>query len=221
MDGRWTEIKTIWRESPPLWFVTGVGAGLVIGFILGMNARQPLDGWFVDGFWAEALGITLTVGLLDTLSRYRDREQQKERLIRQADSKANAIAIDAIDELRAEGWLTGENGLLKKRDMKHARLMNARLKEANLEGSDLFRANFIHAHMTSANLRNTQLNEAIFCHARMIGVDFTGANVAGANFTATTFDQDVTLPDGTPYDQALGLEQWGRFGAIIDEDVPL
>lgn len=218
---RWDEITDIWRNNTAVALTLGLIVGLVLGLILGLAYHNELDGWFIDGFWTEALGIALTVGVLDRLNSYRLREQQKERLIWQANSKSNTTAIDAIDELRSEGWLCGDDGLLQDQDMKHARLMNARLKNANLQGTDLFKASFIHAHMTGVNLRDCQLKGALFCHARLIGADFTGANVRDTNFTLATFDKNTILPDGTPYDNSKGHEQWEAFGAIVDDDVPI
>lgn len=97
------------------WFyeLAAGAAILIISILIGAA-------WFDDGkqdyrmnLFTEGMGIVATVFFINRIYEYRDRKNLKCRLIREAGSRANAIAISAIDQLREEGWLTGDKSSLK------------------------------------------------------------------------------------------------------------
>ena len=116
------DFDTAWEESRQarrswtrpdvyLTLLLGSAVGLAVGVMLGA-------GWFADeGYWTnvytEALSIVLTVVVIGVINEWRETERRKRDLIRRAGSRSNEIAKDAVDEMRHEGWLTGENGLLR------------------------------------------------------------------------------------------------------------
>lgn len=106
MENRWHEIVQFWQRQSPYWLLPGFVVGLIIGLLIGWSAN--LDNWFLDGFWAEGLGIVITVLLIERVQAWRNREEYKKQLVRQARSRSNDIAISAVDELRGNGWLVGE-----------------------------------------------------------------------------------------------------------------
>ncbi|MDE2776073.1 MAG: pentapeptide repeat-containing protein [Chloroflexota bacterium] len=170
------------------------------------------------------VGAGVTIFFIDRLNDHRATESLKRRLIREAGSRSNDIAISAAEWLRREGWLCGSGGLLNGEFLEGANLRNANLERAQFEGSrlslayfqdavlykvnmrgaHLFDASFqgaglLHADLTDADLRMAQFGGSI-----LIGADFQGANLqfadlqgailGGNNFT------DATLPDGSKYD---------------------
>jgi hypothetical protein len=112
---RWAEIKEIWRSYPALYLVAGFILGLV--FFPGIQSISSDYAVFLSNLAPEAVGILVTVFLIDRLYTMRDEARQirelKERLVREAGSSSNETAKKAIDELRDRGWLSGEDGLLK------------------------------------------------------------------------------------------------------------
>ena len=181
--------------------------GLTVGFLIGMSlAKQVhLDEGFVafaDGLWPEVLGISVTVAFIDRLYRRRDesrREQElRERLLREARSNLNQVALNAINEVREYGWLTGDAGLMKGAFLERANLENAGLKQANLEGADFTSSSFITADLRQARLVNAKLEYT----------NFTGANLKGANLLGVEYDDDTILPDGSKWNTTVDMARF-------------
>jgi hypothetical protein len=134
---------------------------------------------YIVSLSAEYVGIILTVLLVQQLVSYRDRRQYRQRLTRHARSRENALAIQAVRELAAEGWLF--DGSLKGCTLSGANLENAELKGARLPGVDLSGANLHNADLRSADLRASEL----------AGADLQGANLYGARlFEARLYQYD-------------------------------
>lgn len=91
---------------------------LVIGIIVGAIIFSTREGYDIN-VWTEALGVAagagVTVFMLDRMNTRRERLSLQRRLIREAGSRSNDIAISAVEWLRAEGWLKGTDGLLRVR----------------------------------------------------------------------------------------------------------
>ncbi len=102
-------------------------AGLVFGpFLLGiMNGPDE----YRPNLITEALGIGFTVLIIDWIYEQRARRELRRRLKREAGSRANAIAISAVEWIRAEGWLEGDDGLLKGANLINANLLRGRLAQ--------------------------------------------------------------------------------------------
>lgn len=142
------------------------------------------------------VGAGVTIFFIDRLNDYRATENLKWRLIREAGSRSRDIAISAVEWMDREGWLQGEDGLLKGADLRNARLSGARLNGANMQGAKLHSADLHRAELKNANLEDTDLTQACFCGARsnearlngatMIGTVLKSANLNGAILQGAT-----------------------------------
>ena len=180
-ENRWQEIIEIWRSNQWLFVVIGYVIGLLT-FPLLQEIITNLAG-LLSGFVPEAVGIGFTVIFIDRLNQQREEKRRikdlQERLVREAGSTVNSIAVHAINELRNHDWLEGENGLLQNTNLRNANLANANLNGANLAGSELRKANLAGARLNSVNL---------------IGADLSNANLRGtdlqkSNLEGTTLDR--------------------------------
>ncbi|MCY4540518.1 MAG: pentapeptide repeat-containing protein [Chloroflexi bacterium] len=175
---------------------------LLLGWIGGMD--------YVTNIYTELIGVILSTGvtvvIVDQFYERRDKERLKHQLVREAGSSINAVAINAIEQLRLNGWLIGEEGLLRGAQLRDADLRGANLKEVNLQGAslwnakldeaDCYNANLQYAFLHNASLQKAKLNganlqesmlmgsnlrEALLFHANMQGAFLDRANLAGAD----------------------------------------
>jgi uncharacterized protein YjbI with pentapeptide repeats len=162
----------------------------------------------------ELASIALTVLIIDRIYESQANRQLKMQLFREMSSRDNGIALRAISELRAHGWL--EDGSLR-----GIRLENANLQNANLSGADLRKAYFYQTNLSRANLANANLQSAT-----LIATDLDGANLAKANLDdinshfgdqrlVNLLDDTLkhayrlvgaTMPDGSKYNGRFNLE---------------
>jgi uncharacterized protein YjbI with pentapeptide repeats len=134
------------------------------------------ESW-LQNFSTEMFGAFLTFILLELVVGSRQQreaelkaeQQLKQRLIIQMRSQDNAIALQALDELDAHGWL--EDGSLQGAHLWGANLQGAGLLQANLQGASLGGANLQGANLVGANLQG----------ARLSGANLQGADLKYAN----------------------------------------
>jgi len=213
-EARREEIRAVQKKYS--WFYALIIGAVLIGVGVGIAASEFADD--SRGFWmnlvTEALGVVtsvvITVFVIDRIYERRNEmrrtEELKRRLVREAGSRSNDVAIDALDHLRSEGWLTGEDGLLQGAQLRGANLQGANLREANLQGANLWNAKldkadchntnlqyaFLHnaslqmAELNGANLQESllmsaNLGEAILFHANMQGAFVGNANLSSAD----------------------------------------
>lgn len=217
--------------------VTGL---LVLGimFALGRSHFGGGNGEYHMNLLTEAMGIVATVFIIDWWYERAATKRLKSRLVREAGSRSNDIALSAVDELSAEGWLVGEHGLLKGQDLLDANLDKADLEGANLEGANLARASLNHARLSGANLKGANLNLTDLDWTLLVGANLEGAqirtsslqnatlddaNLSGANLEesvlieASFLDallEGATLPDGSTFTSDMDL---GRFTDELHE----
>jgi hypothetical protein len=170
--------RDVWRNYKDLYTLAGRALPFIAGIVIGGIIFASDEGYFTN-LYTEILSIIATVGVLDYLNK-RDRQNEaiqnvKERLIRDAGSSINAIAIKAVEDLRTQGWLAGNDGLLRRVDLVSANLESASLSTANLAGATILNANLRKAVLTYSNLEQADLSSG----------DLTGANLSSANLTAT------------------------------------
>ena len=124
------------------WTVRFVFVGLIAlaVFVLGWIGGSD----YVTNIYTELIGVIISIGvtvvIVDQFYERRDREREKEqaqreeerrteelkrRLVRDAGSRSNDVAIAAIDELREREWLEGDKGLLKGADLWKTNLKGA------------------------------------------------------------------------------------------------
>ena len=170
--------------------------GLVLfGDFIGERIFGSSQDYFLNVF-TEAMGVGVTVFIIDRYYASRDRQRRekdrqrqerqetaelKRRLVRESRSRSNAKAIAAVEMLSDKGWLTGEHGLLKGAHLLGANLQNADLSWANLTGASLWSANLRDAHMYNAQLQGAELRCANIESANLGEANLQGANLEEAN----------------------------------------
>jgi uncharacterized protein YjbI with pentapeptide repeats len=155
-----------------------------------------LAGDFYANISSELASIAITVLIIDTLNRRRDQRVEerrtREQLIRQMGSQVNEVARRAVEELRAEGWLT--DGSLQEADLRVANLEEAKLWDADLQGVNLQWAKLKKANLNRAVLVGANLKQANLQAARLNGADVRGANLFEAKLYRVGF-HDAKLND--------------------------
>jgi uncharacterized protein YjbI with pentapeptide repeats len=138
----------------------------------------------------------------------------KTQLIHKLQNFDNKVVLQAIEELRARGWL--EDGTLAGLSFQHVHLQGADLYNADLSGADLMMADLRWANLSNANFQNTQLGNANLYQANMSKTNIQGtklskANLQGViNLTDNQLKQayrlqDAIMPDGGRYDGSFNL----------------
>lgn len=179
-DKREIERKDIWKQYRDFYPISGGIILVIIGIWLGSILFSE---GYETNLYTEAMGVLVTILVLDRINQWRDRQALKKRLIREAGSRSNEVAISAIEWLRAEDWLVGKNSLLKEAHLWSAKLDNANLNDANLEGVYLREASLVSVSFRKANLANTQFRRANLSDAQMGDADLRGADLHNSNLT--------------------------------------
>ena len=196
---RQEEIRGIQKEYKWLYQLLGGIALLVLGIFLGIKIGEAE---FYDrqrdyqmNLWTEAVGVIASIGLtvfiLDRMSERREsirqQEQLKRDLVRDAGSRVNQTAVNAVEQLRHKGWLTGDDSLLIGVNLYKASLEGAPLTEANLSYTNLERADLRNARMAAADLVEVHLVSAV-----LNGADLSWTNLQGAHvYAASLKDADL------------------------------
>ena len=130
-------------------------------------------------------------------------------------SSENKLVLEAVEELRAHGWLS--DGTLKNVTLIHAHLEGADLMNADLEGVDFHQAHLEFADLSSANLTSAKLVRATLKGANLNDTILRGADLFKANLVDAIGlipSQlrkakrliGAILPDGKLYDGRFNLE---------------
>ncbi len=146
--------------------------------------------------------------------RLRGIEEQKRTLIRQMGSTLNDRAVQAVEDLRAHGWI--EDGSLRGAKLSRAHLARAPLQRADLEdaqlfgtelqGASLYQASLVNARMAAADLRRAKLGRADLRGASMEGVNMAGASGVGHRQLRVALRlKGATMTDGARYDGRYNL----------------
>jgi len=141
-------------------------------------------------------------------------KKQIDELLNRLRTNSNRVALRAVDELRAEGWLT--DGSLQGVAMCKAPLQGANLADANLCCAGLHQANLEWADLSGAVLRAAKLSLCILSganlkNAKLENADFFKASLRGVkNLTDEQLMQAArllgsTLPNGERYDGRFSL----------------
>lgn len=182
--------ETDWRESEYspeqqkfIYRLMGYAVLVIVGIIIGAGlfgtggalfAGQDDTRAYSTNLYTEFISITITVLVLNTLAERREQNRRtadlKARLLREARSTVNDVAVQAINEIRENGWLTSADGLLKGANLVEANLRFVDLSKANLEFTKLIRTRLQRANLMDANLIGAQLE----------GAKLQGANLASA-----------------------------------------
>ena len=202
---RLKEIRAIHKKYKVFYWLLG-GAIIVLAFLwVGtLLFHDDQDPSYEMNLFTELVGVIVSIGftvlVVDQINERRETERRKEQaqreqekameelkvsLVRNAASRVNQTAVNAIEELRHKGWLEGDDGLLRNADLIEANLVGADLRGANLEGtwlqkaqlqdSDLSKARLNGARMFGANLREAKLQGTDLTDAKMTHTDLRGA----------------------------------------------
>lgn len=155
------------------------------------------------------VGAGVTVLVIDRFNEYRATESLKRRLVREAGSRSHDIAISAVEWMDREGWLRGEEGLLRGANLCESRLQDTRLDGANLEGVNLERADLTNVTLNDANLKDANsvfakakgsvLNEATLENAKMNSADLDGAYLKCSQLEHATLSHAKIRPADLDY----------------------
>lgn len=168
-----------------LYLFTGILLGVLSARFVGID---KLD--FIDSLFPEAVGILFTVLVLERLNEQRSTRNCKEQLIRQMRNPNHHLALMAVQELRAKGWLTDGS------------LRGAYLDRTNLQGGSLRDSDLRGASLRGANLRDIHPYGANFSAA-----DLTGADLLRADLSRTRLE-GARLPDGTMWTPNVDLARF-------------
>jgi len=176
---RQEEIQEIHKKHRPFYELLSGTIFLVIGIAIGALWFGSQNQDYYMNLFTEGMGVIASVGItvliIDRWYASRDRKHLKRRLIREAGSSSNDIAMNAIEQLGDEGWLTGDDGALRGMYLKGADLRRAKLHQANLQNAKLSQAILQRAILDKAELHNADLFK----------VDLQGACLDGANLQKT------------------------------------
>lgn len=171
---RTEEINQIYREYSTFYRLlsgaTLVFVGILLGAILFSGDSPLIPDDYLTNLYTEGVSVVLTIAVLNLFAerreRSRRREETREQLLRDAGSTVNATARSAVDEIRARGWLDGDEALLRDTDLSGANLENVDLRYSDLKGTDFRRSN-----LSGARMRYTQVDGCDFRRARMHGTN--------------------------------------------------
>ncbi|MEM9951763.1 MAG: pentapeptide repeat-containing protein [Chloroflexota bacterium] len=206
-SARRDDIQSIHQQYLPFYNIGGGLALILIGIWIGSLIFT--SGYFTN-VYTEALSVIATIVVLDRLNDWREERRLKARLRREATSRDNSTALNAIDWLRAENWLTLDNRehLLREQKLSRANLQDAYLYQADLENCNFYKSTLRDADISKANLRGAYLHNANLANASAFGTDFRGACLWYANMRnmrhldKAIFDETTILPDSRPlYDE--------------------
>lgn len=153
-------------------------------------------------------------------------------LIRKLRSPETKVVLEAIEELRARGWL--EDGSLSDIPLLHVHMEGADLAKADLHNTDLHQA-----HLQDANLSMVNFSRAKLSRANLMGADLSKANLQNADLFKAQLSEvrnlnpeqlkqaqrlfGATMPDGSTYDGRynlpgdIELAKWGKVNPADPE----
>ena len=142
----------------------------------------------------------MTVFVIDRLSRNREEQEARIRLIHEVGSKDNATTLKAIHKIRERGWLSGDDGVLRRGRLSGVNLEGANLHAVNLEGAHLSLVNLEGANLSYANFKGADLQYAnlkgvYLYEANLEDTNLSGVNFRDANLNRVKFNEKVVLPD--------------------------
>jgi len=220
-----------WIPNPRRWWKSLDRTSRQILMVLfGVAVVLSVPAAVLSGDWSglllnlgtELAGGAVTFILLEEILGGRKR---KAELIREMGSPDNGIALRAVNELSAHGWLT--DGSLRKvnlplADLRGASFWTADLQEAFLLGAKLQRTPMFRANLQKADLSLANLQEAILAGANLKGAIMWDANLELAELVAgvymgmkdnpetweAEFDETTILPDGTNWTPDTDMERF-------------
>jgi len=190
-EARRKEIQKIHRKHRFFYEMLGGAVVLVISVLIGAGAFGAESVDYRMNLFTEGMGIVATVFMINRWYAHREREGLKRRLIREAGSRSHDIAISAVEWMEREGWLRGEDSLMKGASLPGAMLRRARLEGANLEGADLSLADLRKAGLKDANLNGANLFMADVSKSLLKDADLGGADLHSAKLRRAAYRKPI------------------------------
>lgn len=185
---RMQEIKAIWRENQGLYVVAGILIGLMLFPLLDLVINNLNE--LLVGLVPEAIGIVFTVLILDRVYQNHEEKKYKQQIIQEMASLDNSTALRAAETINSKGW--AQDGSLIEARLREANLENIRMDSANLHHSHLvginlrngkmYRTDFSRVQMSDSDLRYGRFNISNFENAMASDVDFRDCNLVSCNF---------------------------------------
>ncbi len=207
-SSRRKEIQSIHKKHRLFYELLGGAVLLVIGVAIAASFFGIGNRDYHMNLATEVIGVGVTVVIFDRIYAHRDRERQREQaqrdeerqteelkrsLVRDAGIPSNDMAIKAISELQARGWLEGNEGLLKGADLSEAELKKADLSYANLMGAVFYKAELQHADLAGAILHRASFNDADMQHAELFKADLRNSRLVDAKLQyAQMYETDLS-----------------------------
>jgi hypothetical protein len=170
-NGHWSKVMHWLTPVRAVGFLIGL-FGLITS-VFGHYYQSGFASGMVREFYAnvgtECISISITVIIIDWLYERRDTQRERERLAREMRNRDNGLALQAVEELRANDWLSGKL------------LVGKHLWDANLEGANLSRVNMYRIYLNRANLQSANLDKADLEAAHLEKANLRGAHLAWAN----------------------------------------
>ena len=180
------------------------------------DAKDYETNLYTEGF-GVFLSVFISVVIIGGWSYWRERQQLRARLKREAGSRSFDIAIAAVEWLDDKNWLIGDKGVLKGAKLDNANLQGAWLEQANLQGAWLYQANLQKAQLAFAQMQYALLQDANLQNAKLMNADLRNAYLFGANMQdARLMDSDMRGAEM----QKVDLQNAWLYGADM-QDVEL
>lgn len=217
---------------------------LVVAAYIQRDTPQEFVQSVLTNIGTELLGLAITVLIVDALYKRLQEDQIKRQLIRDMGAADNAVALRAVQELKANGWLTDgtlvgvdltqanlQGVRLIKANLKGVRLCGANLRESiliavNMQGADLRSVDFEKAGIAGCNFRDTdlwaaefkesELRKVDFITSHLVGVDFTDAKIMGCHFQDARFGLSTHWPDGFDPREAGAIDKGNWVGSLFE-----
>ena len=214
---RWWNNKEL-RSSLPAIVLILAFFGLVLFYKHGRDNISPNDAYALnvhtEGF-GVALGVIITVFVIDALNRRRDAERRQQdlidRLLREARSPEPVIASHALHEIQDRYLHTKEKSVLKggyllqarwegvtlnyfnlqeafmtDSTLKNSRLFMVEMQRASLWLASMTNVSFIGVNLTESNLGNSNLVRVVMRNVNLHGANFESANMEGIEIRNST-----------------------------------
>jgi hypothetical protein len=206
MEERWNEIKAIWRKNRLLLPFSVGSLMFFAGFIIGTASYMSQPEWlsnFSENFWIEAIGILITVIVIDRIYAANSLHDRKILLFNQLKSRANSVAVDALEQIRREGWLDevlayydneGGRASLRHLELQHANLNGIELRNVELRTSKLYETDLRNAKLIGCDLAFSNVRNAFLGNTDLRGCDLF--RIEGEFAIHSGSDASI-LPDGT------------------------
>jgi hypothetical protein len=137
---------------------------------------------FIKAFYAnvnvDCISTAIAILVIDKLNDNRQQDILKAQLIREMGSPDNGIALRAVKELKAKGYLF--DGSLRNAYLIRANLKNANLERADLQGAVLQEAILFQANLKNANLSEANLRQSVLESSNLEGACLNYADLLNA-----------------------------------------